>query len=46
MFKVNDKDTITTSMTLPLLLPLNFTPCSGVSIVDFEQVNVDCVTHW
>ena len=41
MFKVN-KDTITTPMCRSgvLLLTLNyFTSCSGVSIVDFEQVN-------
>ena len=37
MFKVNSKDT--RSM---LLLILNIiTPCSGVSIVNFEQVNTD-----
>ena len=32
LFKVNDKDTRTT---------LDFTHCSGVSIVDFDEVNAD-----
>ena len=36
MFKVNNKDTKTTSMAY-------FTPCSDVSIVNFEQVNADWV---
>ena len=37
MFKVNNKDTRTTPA-------LNiFTPCSNVSIVNFEQVNVGWV---
>ena len=35
MFKVNNKDTRTT----PLLTLNIFTPCSSVSIVNFEQVN-------
>ena len=39
LFKVNSKD-ITTSLTLSLWLTLNrFHACSGVSIVNFEQVN-------
>ena len=33
MFKVNNKNTI--------IVKTYFTPCSGVSIVDFEHVNVD-----
>ena len=36
MFKVNNKYTRTTSTTY-------FTPFSGVSIVDFEQLNVNWV---
>ena len=38
MFRVNNKDTRTT------LLPY-FTPCSGVSIVNFEHVIVGWVVH-
>ena len=34
MFKVNNKDTRTTPMAY-------FTPCSSVSIVNFEQVTAD-----
>ena len=38
MFKVNNKDKIKlTKLTY-------FTPCSSVSIVNFEQVNADWVT--
>ena len=44
MFKVNNKETRTMSMTsfwfLYCLLWIYFTHCSSVSIVDFEQVNV------
>ena len=36
MFKVNNKDTRTTSTT-------DFTYCSSVSIADFEQVNASWV---
>ena len=35
MFKVNNKDTRSLSLTL------NITPCSSVSIVNFEHVNAD-----
>ena len=38
MFKVNNKDTRATSLTLLLTLTY-FTYCSSVSIVNFEQVN-------
>ena len=38
MFKVNNKDT----RTILLASFCYFTPCSGVSIVKFEQVNA----HW
>ena len=34
MFKDNNKDTVSLSLTLNI-----FTPCSSASIVDFEQVN-------
>ena len=37
MFSANKKDTRTTPMTY-------FTPCSSVSIVNFEQVNADWVS--
>ena len=37
MFKVNNKDTRTTSLTWTY-----FAPCSSVSIVNFAQVNADC----
>ena len=37
MFKVNNKDTRTTTMAL------NISPCSGVSIGNFEHVNADWV---
>ena len=41
MSKVNDKDTIDVVL-LSLLITLNgFTHCSGVSIVKFEQINVN-----
>ena len=36
MFKFNNKDTRTT----PMASHLYFTPCSSVSTVNFEQVNV------
>ena len=36
MFKVNNKDTRTTALAY-------FTPCSSFSIVNFEQVNADCI---
>ena len=43
MFKVNNKDTRTTPgivlVSLLLTLRTYFTPCSSVSIVNFEQVN-------
>ena len=42
MFKVNNKDikTTFTGILISLLLTLNiFLHCSGVSVVDFEQVN-------
>ena len=39
MFKVNNIDTRTT----PLAYWTYFTPCSSVSVVNFEQVNVDWV---
>ena len=46
MFKINNKGTWTTSSMsswcLYCLLRTNFTHCSGVSFVDFEQVN----TSW
>ena len=45
MFRVNNKDTRTTSLAsfwcLCCLLWTYFTPCSSVSIVNFEQVNAD-----
>ena len=37
MFEVNDKDT----RTPPLATPPFGTPCSSVSIVNFEQVNAN-----
>ena len=37
MFKVNNKETRTTSLTWTY-----FAPCSSVSIVNFAQVNADC----
>ena len=40
MFKVNNKDTRTTSMLLYCYLWTYFTPFSSFSIVEFEQVNV------
>ena len=44
MFKVNDKDTGTTSFDIALvslLLTLNiFGTCFSVSVVDFEMVNI------
>ena len=40
MFKVNNKDTITTSLTWNIF---RFKSCSSVSIVNFEQVNVGWV---
>ena len=46
MFKVNNKDTKATPgvALVSLLLILNiFTPCSSVSIVNFERVNTDWV---
>ena len=47
MYKVNNKDTRTTSFNVFLVsfvLTLNkFTPCSSVSIADFEQVNLQWV---
>ena len=44
MFKVNIRDTSVMSFW-SLLLALNiFHTCFTVSIVDFEQVNVSCVT--
>ena len=47
MFKVNDKDTRTTPMPsfwcLYRSLWIYFTPCSSVSIFNFEQVIVDWV---
>ena len=42
MSKVNNKDTRTTPVSL--LLNLNFTPCSSISIVNFEHVNADWVS--
>ena len=51
MFKVSNKDTRTTPKVnnkdtrMSLLLTLTyFTPCSSVSIVNFEQVNASWVT--
>ena len=45
LFKVNNKDTRMTSLTsywcLYCYLWTNFTQCSGVSTVDFEQVNAN-----
>ena len=47
MFKVNNKDTRTTSLKsfwcLYCQLWTNFTHCSGVSIADFEKVNLGWV---
>ena len=47
MFKVSSKDTRKTPLgvvLVSLLLTLiNFTPCSVVSIVNFERVNTDWV---
>ena len=44
MFKGNNKNTRTTDVVLVfLLLNLNIS-FSSVSIVDFEQVNVSCIT--
>ena len=41
MFKVNNKDTKTAPGVMSLLLVLNIcAPCSSVSIVNFEQVDV------
>ena len=40
MFKINNKDTRTKSMTLRTY----FTPFSSVFVVNFEQVNVSWVT--
>ena len=40
MFKLNNKGTRTTSCCLYCILWTYFTPCSSVSIVNFEQVNV------
>ena len=40
MFKVNNKGTRTGVVLMPLLLTFTyFTPCSGVSIVNFEHLN-------
>ena len=43
LFKVNNKDTRTTSMTsfscLYSWLWVDFTNCSGISVVDFEQIS-------
>ena len=51
MFKVNNKETRTTPMALfwclYCYLWTYFTPCSSVSIVNFEHVNADWeVNHW
>ena len=41
MFKVKNKNTTTTSFCVSIVkFAQHFTPFSGVSIVDFEQVNV------
>ena len=44
MFKINDKDTRPTTLTsfwyIYYYLWTDFTPCSGVFTVDFEQENV------
>ena len=39
MFKVSNKDARTTPMVSLLLLWTHFTPCSSLSILNFEQVN-------
>ena len=42
MFKVNIKDTRTTpGVVLILILNISFTPCSTVSIANFEHVNAN-----
>ena len=46
LFKVNNKDTRTISMLFWCLyyyFKTNFTHCSGVSIVEFEQENAGCI---
>ena len=47
MLKVSSKDTRTTPLGVALvsflLTLINFTPCSVVSIVNFQQVNTDWV---
>ena len=44
MFKINNKATRTTSMSLHCCLLTYFTPCSSVYFFDFEQINV-CGGH-
>ena len=43
MFKVNNEDTRTTLVSLLLTLTY-FMPCSGVSIVNIEQLNAGWVS--
>ena len=50
LFKVNNKDTIMTSLMsfhcLHCKRWIDFTYCSGVSMVHFEQVNGSCESLW
>ena len=38
MFRFNDRDTFVIIVNFPLIS--HFTPFSGVSVVEFEQVNI------
>ena len=41
MFKVNNRNTRTRCELTKLTIKTYFTPCSSVTIVNFEQVNAD-----